>query len=108
MEDQGLVTGRDSPQGILDFGAALSRFELRRFPPQGRLSPWIESYWQVSWDLDEGEEHLQSNISHASVNIAFEEDGIWLYGVPERIFARRLAGRGLVFGIKFLPGGFHS
>jgi AraC-like DNA-binding protein len=71
MEDPALVTNEASPRGILDFGAALKRFELRRFPPQGKLAPWIEGYWQVSWDLGEGEEHVQSNISHASVNIAF-------------------------------------
>ncbi len=107
MAEPDPVGPRDRPRGILDLRAGLSRFELRRFPPQGRLAPWVEGYWQVSWDLGEGEEHLQSNISHASVNIVFEEDGAWLYGVPDRVFRRRLTGRGAVFGIKFLPGGFH-
>jgi AraC-like DNA-binding protein len=107
MVEEGLVAPGDKPRGILDFGKALSRFELRRFPPQGRLAAWLEGYWQVSWDLGEGEEHLQSNISHASYNIVFEEDGIWLYGVPDRVFSKRLAGRGAAFGAKFLPGGFH-
>jgi AraC-like DNA-binding protein len=106
MEEPGAVGPEDRPRGILDFRAALKRFELRRFPPQGRLAPWVEAYWQVSWNLAADEEHVQSNISHASVNIAFEADGTWLYGVPDRLFTRRLSGSGSVLGIKFLPGGF--
>jgi AraC-like DNA-binding protein len=106
MDEPGIVGPGDKPRGILDFRAALRRFELRRFPPQGRLAPWLEGYWQVSWNLAADEEHVQSNISHASVNIAFEADGTWLYGVPDRLFTRRLSGSGSVLGIKFLPGGF--
>jgi AraC-like DNA-binding protein len=107
MDADGLVKSEDSPRGILNFGRALSRFELRRFPPQGKLAAWVEGYWQVSWELGAGEEHFQSNISHASFNIVFEADGTWLYGVPDRVFSRRLSGRGLAFGVKFLPGGFY-
>lgn len=106
MDGPGVVGPEDRPRGILDFRAALMRFELRRFPPQGRLAPWVEGFWQVSWNLAADEEHVQSNISHASVNIAFEADGTWLYGVPDRLFTRRLSGSGSVLGVKFLPGGF--
>lgn len=106
MDEEGRVGAGDDPRGILDLGKGLRRFELRRFPAQGRLAAWIEAYWQVSWDLGAGDEHLQSNIAHASCNIVFESDGTWLYGVPDRVFSRRLSGKGLVFGVKFLPGGF--
>ena len=101
------ISKNDHSKGILDFGKALEKFSLDRFPAPPSLAPWVEGFWQVSWNLQGREEHFQSNISHASVNIAFEEDGVWLYGVPDRLFVRRIGGRGWVFGIKFLPGGFH-
>jgi AraC-like DNA-binding protein len=100
------VTTSDPSQGILDFPRALDRFRLRRSAPAADLLPWIESYWVVAWELPAGEVHRQTNISHASINIAFEPEGSFLYGVPDRTFEREITGSGYVFGTKFRPGGF--
>jgi AraC-like DNA-binding protein len=100
------ITDSDHAKGILDFRKALELIDLQRFEADHELSPWIDSYWKVAWDLPAGQEHLQSNISHASVNVVVEDDGVWLYGVPSRIFTRTIAGHSWVFGIKFRPGGF--
>lgn len=106
MRDPRLVDPGDRQRGILDFGEALRHFTLRRYAPPPALEPWLESFWQLAWDLPPGTRHAQSNISHGSFTLAFEEDGAWLYGVPERVFSRELEGRGLVFGAKFHPGAF--
>ena len=100
------VTAEDPSKGILDFPKALERFRLQRHEPALDLRPWIESYWMVAWDLAAGEVHRQTNLSHASINAAFEPDGAFLYGVPQRTFIRDLSGSGSVFGVKFRPGGF--
>ena len=100
------VTASDPTNGILDFPKGLERFQLQRFQPAEDLRAWIEGYWVVAWDLPPGEMHRQVNVSHASINIAFEPEGAFLYGVPQRTFVREIRGTGAVFGVKFRPGGF--
>jgi AraC-like DNA-binding protein len=102
------VTTKDPSKGILDFNRAMQRFILHRHPPADDLRAWLESYWIVSWDLPEGDYHEQANISHSSVNAALEPEGAFIYGVPGRVFRRRLTGKGKVFGTKFRPGGFFA
>jgi len=100
------VTPADPANGILDFPKGLERFQLQRFPPAEDLRAWIEGYWVVAWDLPPGQVHRQLNVSHASITIACEPEGPFLYGVPNRTFEREIRGTGAVFGVKFRPGGF--
>jgi AraC-like DNA-binding protein len=100
------ITERDPTHGILDFRYALDRFRLRRIDAAQDLRKWIDYYWIVAWDLPPGQAHRQTNVSHASINAAFEPEGSFLYGVPQRTFVREISGRGSVFGIMFRPGGF--
>jgi AraC-like DNA-binding protein len=102
------ITEADPSRGILDFDRALRKFSLERFARPPALEPWIEGFWQVSWDLPAAEEHVQTNLAEANVHIVAEGDGAWLYGVPGRLFVRKISGRGRVFGIKFRPGAFHA
>jgi AraC-like DNA-binding protein len=100
------VTAVDPTNGILDFRHALQRFRLERLAPAAELQPWIEGYWVVSWELPDGQVHRQTNLSHASINAAFEPEGAFLYGVPDRTFVRDISGCGWAFGVKFRPGAF--
>jgi hypothetical protein len=100
------VTPKDPAKGILDFPRALQRFTLQRYQPTLELQPWLDSYWVVAWDLPEGEAHEQINLSHSSVNAAIEPEGAFVYGVPGRVFRKRITGQGRAFGTKFRPGGF--
>ncbi len=103
-----MVVRIDEPaHGILDFGEALRSFSLRRLPPSAVLAPWVETYWEVRWELPSGAAHRQTNLSHACCNAVAEEDGAWLYGVPGPTFVREISGTGRVFGIKFRPGAFY-
>jgi hypothetical protein len=100
------VTDRDPSKGILDFSSALERFALHRHAPAADVQPWVESYWVVECELPRGQRHRQTNLSHASGNVALEPKGAFLYGVPGRTFVRTITGKGRVFGIKFKPGAF--
>jgi len=100
------VTPADRTNGILDFPHALERFTLQRFQPAEDLRAWIDVYWVVAWDLPPGQAHRQVNVSHASINVAFEPQGSFLYGVPQRAFVREIRGTAKAFGVKFRPGGF--
>jgi len=100
------VGPQDPSRGVLDFPRALQAFRLDRRPPRPDLAPWVESYWEVEWDLPAGTVHRQTNLSHAAFNAAVEGDGAWIYGVPGPTFVRELSGTGRVFGVKFHPGAF--
>jgi len=99
------VGPQDPARGVLDFPRALQAFQLDRRPPRPELSPWIENYWEVVWNLPPGAVHRQTNLSHVAFNLT-AEDGAWLYGVPGPTFVRELRESGRVFGVKFHPGAF--
>lgn len=92
------------PKGILDYDLARRHLEISRSLPAASLRDVIECHWQVRWDLPEGLSHLQRNLSHASVTVTWESDGLWVYGVPRKIFEREVKGFGRAFGTKFRSG----
>lgn len=92
------------PKGILDYDRAMRHLRIARTAPASDLADLVECHWEVRWDLPEGLVHRQRNLSHASVSVAWESDGAWIYGVPGRVFERASSGRGRVFGTKFRPG----
>lgn len=92
------------PKGILDYDLARRHLRISRSLPAESLRDVIECHWQVEWDLPEGRSHLQRNLSHASVSVAWESDGLWIYGVPRKVFEREVRGSGRAFGTKFHPG----
>lgn len=96
--------GRLPPKGILHYDEALRHLRLERAAPAPDLADLVECHWQVAWDLPEGRIHRQRNLSHASVTLAWEADGTWIYGASGKVFARELSGSGFAFGTKLRPG----
>lgn len=92
------------PKGILDYDQARRHLRISRSLPAHDLGDLVECHWQVRWDLPHGLSHSQRNLSHASVTVAWESDGLWIYGVPGKVFEREVAGSGRAFGTKFRPG----
>lgn len=92
------------PKGILDYDHARRHLGISRSLPARDLGDLVECHWEVRWDLPQGMSHLQRNLSHASVSVAWESDGLWIYGVPGKVFEREVAGSGRAFGTKFRPG----
>jgi AraC-like DNA-binding protein len=90
--------------GVLDPRTARTKFDLRKAAPSPALAPFVEYFWQVSWDLSE--EFTQRVVPHPNVHLVFEPDGTWVYGVLHGLFRRTLTGRGTVLGVRFHPGGF--
>lgn len=92
------------PKGILDYDHARKHLRISRSLPAQDLGDLVECHWQVRWDLPQGMSHFQRNLSHASVSVAWESDGLWIYGVPGKVFEREVTGSGHAFGTKFRPG----
>ena len=101
----------DSNKGILHAEAGRKKFRLTRFEPSSDLAPFVERYWLVQWDLRGQAPYRQVILSYPNVNLAFENEGgtcySGVYGVPSVTYARLLRGEGIVFGVKFKPGGFY-
>ncbi|UKS25663.1 AraC family transcriptional regulator [Paenibacillus sp. HWE-109] len=103
------VHGTD--KGILQAEAGKQKFSLNRYQPSPDLALYIEHYWVVRWDLRGQDPFRQVILSYPNVNISFEQEqqGIYagVYGVPKKTYARLLQDTGIVFGVKFHPGGFY-
>ena len=93
-------------RGVLHQQKAASRFGLTRCPPSAALAPFVDFHWILRWDLRGQAPHEQTILPHPNVNLAFERTGATIYGVEERLFSRRLEGRGTVLGVRFRAGGF--
>lgn len=95
---RGLLRGR-VPEGGL--------FHHSRHAPSRDLAPFVEHFWIVGWNLEGREPHLAETLPHPSVHIVLERGFSRVAGVCRSRFSRLLEGTGVVFGIKFLPGGFY-
>ena len=97
----------DRPQGLLNAKEGEKKFTLARYLPGTALSPFLEHYWTIRWDLTGKEPYVSENLPYPSVHIVFEKGNSLVYGVMTGRFSRRIEGAGTVFGIKFRPGGFY-
>jgi AraC-like DNA-binding protein len=80
-------------------------WSLERRAPAAVLAPYVAWYWSVCWDLRGRPAHRQVTLPHASAHLVVEDGGALLHGPPRRHFARLLAGRGWVVGVRFTAGG---
>jgi AraC-like DNA-binding protein len=78
-----------------------------RFYPSAEMAPFVEHYWIVRWDLRGREPTTQETLPHPSVHIALERGRSAIYGIVKGRFSRVIEGQGMVFGIKFRPGGYY-
>jgi len=91
--------------GILHPRAAAKNFRLARHPPSKALAPFVAQYWIMRWAL--AEPYRQNVIPYPCVNLAVQRGQSGVFGVASQSISRVLEGEGLVFGVQFLPGGFH-
>lgn len=97
---------QDPPRGLLNLNPDNGPVRLGRYLPSAELAQIVEHYWSVRWDLRGQPAFTSETLPYPSVHLVLEH-GTWqLTGVPTRRFARTLRGAGVVFGIKFTPGGF--
>ncbi len=96
----------DYPKGVLDPKQGQQKFDLIRLLPSNGLDFFIEHYWIVKWNLNEGETYTTEILPYPSIHIVFERNYSRIVGVMEDKFTRQLEGSDKVLGIKFKPGAF--
>ena len=97
---------RDAARGLLNLAQAEDRVRLERYLPGPRLDAFVEHYWVVRWDLRGQPPFTSESLPYPSVHVVLEPHDSRVQGVPTGRFRQTLADQGLVFGIKFRPGGF--
>jgi AraC-like DNA-binding protein len=98
----------DPPKGLLNLELVEERVRLGRyFPSDDDVGFFIEHYWIVEWDLRGLPAFTSETLPYPSVHVVLERGDSRVVGPPTGKFSRKLRDRGIVFGIKFKPGGFH-
>ena len=92
-------------KGILNPKIAETKFQLTQPSPSADLAFFVLRYWIIKWDLTEP--HVQETLPYPCVNLVFEKNRTFIYGVERGKSRNRIEGRGQVFGVKFRPGGFY-
>jgi AraC-like DNA-binding protein len=81
-------------------------FRVDRFTPSEHVGRFVEHYWLVRWQLDDGEQHRQLVLSHPTVNMSISGETHRVVGPTTGVVERWLAGSGWTFGVMFRPAGF--
>lgn len=84
------------------------RFTLTRYAPSPDLGRFVDRFWEVLWDLPDGERHEQHVLIHPTVNVVLGDGPATVSGLQTRRFTRVLEGRGRVLGVMFRPAGFRA
>lgn len=92
--------------GILHARAAHDIFSYAQATPAAGLTPFVEHYWIVRWDLTGRDPYTQWVLPYPCVNITFTPGRNRVAGVPRGRFSEVLTGAGRVFGVRFRAGGF--
>ncbi|MGO4108563.1 DUF6597 domain-containing transcriptional factor [Paenibacillus sp. YAF4_2] len=93
--------------GVLGLHGAGDRFRLERYSASDALSPFIKHYWIVQWNLDGDAPYHQHVVPNPCANLVVEKDKTLFYGPGKERFSYLLEGSGIVFGVKFQPGGLY-
>ena len=97
------------PRGLLRQQTSFEHFQLTRFVPSAALSPFVEHYWMILWDLTGKPEYVQRNLAHPSQHLVVDPQGqTGLFGVTTGTFNYVMARSGRVLGTKFRPGAFRA
>lgn len=100
--------GRHERTGLLA-PDKLQRYGARWFDPAEAVTPVVDRYWFMEWNLDADETIEQRIIDTPGVTLTIEAGGgpgpLVVTGVQERAWTRIIAGTGSAFGIRLRPAG---
>jgi AraC-like DNA-binding protein len=102
------TTQHDQTLGILNPREGFERFTLTRHAPSPALSPFIDRYWIIRWDLRDAPPFKQETLPHPCCNMVIEPSLAAVHGVGLRRFVATLDGQGVVVSAKFHPGGLSA
>lgn len=103
-----LTTLQQRPKGVVDPATASKTFRLARYLPAADLTPFLDHYWVVEWDLRDKPAYVQRTLPYPCVNLVFDAGRTAVFGVPTGAFDYVLEDAGKVLGLRFRPGAFRA
>lgn len=92
-------------RGILNPQQAFRHFALEREPAPPDLAAFVESFWSVRWELEDGQRFAQEILPYPCANLSLEDGRFLLHGPCTERFVAYLAGEGVVSAVKLTPAG---
>lgn len=99
---------RYDPRGRLDPAGFARHIQFRTIAPPQELRPFVEHFWIIRWDGDQGH-YASPELMHrpyVDIFLSAQESGIQGTFRGKRTYSA--AGSGRILGIRFLPGAFHA
>lgn len=93
---------------VLRPSRAQQRIEIGRAEPPEGLADLVDYFWWVRWDTPEPHEQevVPRPVVHLSAEVTADGPRLLVTGVHQRMFSRRLEGRGHTVAAGFRPAGF--
>ncbi len=110
-------TPTSTSAGVLRPDQFAKHVHLDRADCSPDLSPWVENYWSLRWDLPPGTSYVSSTLPHPACNLSVErghlreavgDDPVVVTGVVTRRFDVTVRDAAWVYAAKFRPGGLAS
>lgn len=98
----------NSPKGLVDPAGAARRIRLATYPPAAPLTPFVEYFWLVQWDLRGQPAQTQRVLPYPNAHLVFDRGQTAIHGVVRGAFVREVEGAARVLGVRFRPGGLRS
>ncbi len=107
-------TPTSTTAGVLRPDQLARHVHLERSECSPDLSPWVENYWSLRWDLPADTSFVSSTLPHPACNLSVErghqradvgDDPVVVTGVATKRFDVTIREHGWVYAAKFRPGG---
>jgi AraC-like DNA-binding protein len=106
MNNPPTVTAR--AKGVVAPALAGKMFRLGRYLPQPDLTPFLDHYWIVEWDLQGRPPYTQRTLPYPCVHVVFDRARTGIWGLTTGSFDYELKDAGKVCGVRFRPGAFRA
>ena len=100
-------SGAGKARGLLRSAPAPGVFHHARLLPPIALAAVVQHFWIVRWDLRGHPAQTRETLPHPNAHLVLEAGNARVHGVHTGRFTTALEGQGVVFGVKFRPGGLH-
>ncbi|MCG8478474.1 MAG: AraC family transcriptional regulator [Spirochaetales bacterium] len=96
------------PKEILNPLNAVRAYSLSMPPPSAALADFVDHYWMLQWDRRGKAPYTCEVIPSPYINLTFSGTEAIVTGITTGKYRYEIKDTGMIFGIKFRPGAFHS
>lgn len=104
---QKTATSNELPIEILNPLQAAKHYRLHLYSPSNKLTPFVDRYWVLRWNLPDKHSFTCEVIPSPYINLTFMQEGARITGVTTGRYMYEVKGAGVIVGAQFKPGGFY-